>query len=195
MLEILEFIKGQKIGNIILVCIFVIPYISWIIWFIGKNILTLIVWIAYKINENRHEIKGFAGKIKHYVWTFYSNMYIALLVPFVVFCIRWDNFNRYISEIITIAGLISIPMVIYFISIIINMFSDLLEGCTHKMNVFAGDMKRSTRNIFVYLMTLFLMPLLGFCLMVFILIIPLYVAWTYGKMSIPTHWMNIKYVP
>ena len=181
MLEILEFIKKQKVGNIILVCIFVIPYISWIIWFIGKNILTLAAWIAYKTNENRREIKTFAKKIRHYVWTFYNNIYIALLAPFVVFCIRWDNFNRYISEIITIAGLISLPMVIYFISIIRGILSNLLEGCIHKMNVFAGDMKRSTRNIFVYFMTLFLMPVLGFCFMVFILVIPLFVAWTYGE--------------
>ncbi|MDR2596176.1 MAG: leucine-rich repeat protein [Treponema sp.] len=179
MIEFFTFISKQKIGNIILVCIFIIPYIFWIIWVIDKNILKLISWIISKASQNRREIKIIAGKTKHYIWIVYKNIYLALLIPFVVFCIKWDNFNKYISEIITVVGLISIPYIIYIFSILRIVFSNIIEWGIRLMNIFADIMKRSTRKILAYGITLFIMPVLGFGSIFVIILFPLIVAWIY----------------
>ncbi|MDR2719029.1 MAG: leucine-rich repeat protein [Treponema sp.] len=185
MKEFIDFIGKFKIKNIILFCIFVLPYIFWIIWFIGKNILTLTALIAKKISENKREIKVFAGKMKHYVWSFYKNIYIALLVPFIIFCVKWNNFDKYVSEIIIVAGLISIPIIIYLASMIRRVFLNLLEGITGKSNVYAGNMgkyphmRRSSRKVWANILTLLMMPIFGLLIVLLIIFSPFIIAGIY----------------
>jgi len=179
MLKIFNFISGQKIKTIVLVCTFIIPYIFWIIWFTDKNINKLVSWIISVLNQNKREIKIITEKIKHIILTVYINIYLGFVIPFVIFCIKWDYFNKYLSEILNVAGLISIPYIIYILLQIKIIFANILDGCLRNINVFADTLKRSTRNVLVYGMTLLFMPLMGFFSVILIILIPLIIASTY----------------
>jgi hypothetical protein len=179
MLEIIDFIHKQKIGNIVLFCIFVIPYTIWIIWFISMNIIKLIEWLIYKANEYKVELEKIISNIRWFIWNFYTKSYQLFFFPFIIFCIKWEKFILYIDEVSITFGLVSIPLIIYIISQFRIVLFNLLEGSGRKMNVFADVMKRPNRNILKYVMMLFLMPILGIGLVLFIVFIPLIILGNY----------------
>jgi hypothetical protein len=183
MIEFLDFIIKQKTGKIILFWLIIIPYTFWIIWFTGKNIISFINIIIHQIYKYKREIKYFIHKTKLYIWILYKNIYAALLVPFVIFCIciRWENIRRYINEITIIFIIISMPFIIFYVSIIGVMFSNLLDYCIRKMNVFAEDVKRSKRNKFTYISNLLLIPIAGFFSPLLIMAIPFVVIEKYAE--------------
>jgi len=175
-----DFVLNLTVKKALFVCFILLPLIFYLFWFVFDILTSIINFIYYQLVLNK---KNIIKKIKlsiKYTTFIYKFLYFGVLIPFCSINSIFFKSNEQSLKVIISTIILGLPYVFIFIRISKKVYSSLLEGCTIKMNAFSNDISRYKRRILKYVMSIFLLPIIGivFLFLPFIIINEIFVVYS-----------------